>query len=129
MTHPGRPDHPCVLVIDDEPVIRELLRRHLTKLGCEVAVAESGEQALTRLSQVHPDLVLLDMRMPGMGGMECLNRLRQLYPQVPVVILTAVVERESVLEAINLGAQEYLFKPIDLETVTRIVQNQLSPQT
>jgi len=129
MTHPGRPDHPYVLVIDDEPVIRELLRRHLTKLGYEVAVAESGEQALTRLSQVHPDLVLLDMRMPGMGGMECLNRLRQLYPRVPVVILTAVVEREAVLEAINLGAQEYLFKPIDLETVTRIVQNQLSPQT
>jgi len=116
-----------LLVVDDEKVIRDLLRRHLTSLGYEVVTAESGEQALDRARGSRPALALLDLKMPGMGGMECLKQLRLLYADLPVVVLTAVLEREAVMNAVDIGAQEYLFKPVELAVVTQVVRRLLPP--
>lgn len=112
-------------MVDDEQVIRELLRRHLTSLGYAVVTAESGEEALSEAPRFRPALVFLDIKMPGMGGLGCLKQLRRLFPDIQVVMLTAVLERESVVNAVDIGAQEYLFKPVDLATVTQVLKRLL----
>ena len=116
----------CVMVVDDEKVIRDLLRRHLNSLGYDVVIAESGEMALVRAKHFRPSLVILDIKMPGMGGLKCLKQLRKLDPDLPVIMLTAVLERDAVMEAVHDGALEYLYKPIDLSTITKVVQTFLA---
>ena len=125
MKNDAAPNRPRLLVVDDEQVIRELLRRHLTSLGYAVVTAESGEEALSEAPRFRPALVFLDIKMPGMGGLECLKQLRRLFPDIQVVMLTAVLERESVVNAVDIGAQEYLFKPVDLATVTQVLKRLL----
>lgn len=126
MPNEGKSNNLRLMVVDDEKVIRDLLRRHLTSLGYDVVTAESGEDALAKARGFRPALVFLDLKMPGMGGMECMKELRQLHPDLPVVVLTAVLERQAVLNAVDIGAQEYLYKPVDLTTVTQVV-NRLLP--
>ena len=105
------PDSRTILVVDDEEGIRYFLERFLTREGYQVVTASSGEAALARLASTEFDVVLLDLKMKGMGGMEVLADLRQRWPATSVIILTAHASLESAVEALRCGAHDYLFKP------------------
>jgi two-component system, OmpR family, KDP operon response regulator KdpE len=103
-----------VLVVDDEPQIRRALRTALTGHGYEVELAEEGEAALTSLAARLPDLVVLDLVMPGVDGFEVLRQLRG-WSKVPVVVLSARGQERDKVEALDLGADDYLTKPFGME--------------
>lgn len=107
---------PVVLVVDDEERNRELLQSFLEQDGYDVYVAESGAEALLLAKGVSPDLILLDVMMPGMDGFETCRRLREEaeLKQVPVVMVTALDDRDSKLKGLEAGADEFLTKPIDV---------------
>lgn len=102
-----------VLVVDDEAVIREGLRRILEDKGYAVQHASRGNLALEELQQNDFDLVLTDLKMPGMGGMEVLKTIRVLQPAVPVIIITGYATIETAVEAMRKGAFDYLSKPFE----------------
>lgn len=104
-----------ILVVDDEEEFRELTSKRLEKKGLKVKAAESGEKALEILEHSYTDVVLLDVKMPGMDGIETLRRIRAMKPLVEVVLLTGHASVDSGIEGMKLGAFDYLMKPIDLE--------------
>jgi DNA-binding NtrC family response regulator len=111
-----------VLIVDDDASSRRLLAVRLRALHCEVAMAADGQEALHAIQQEPPALILLDLRMPQMGGMELLRRLRRDGIDVPVIVVTAHGSIESAVEAMKDGAYDFLPKPFDpmhLEIVVR----------
>lgn len=100
-----------ILVVDDDPLIRKHLQTVLTHEGYQVATAESGEAALEKLAADTFDVALLDIKMPGVDGMEVLARLRHDSPGTIAIILTGHATLETVFEALRQGAHDYLFKP------------------
>lgn len=106
-----------VLIIDDEPGLRYTLARVLHQAGCEVTTAGDGHEALQRLESAAYDLVFLDIRLPGIDGLQVLKEAHRLHPQLPVVLFTAHASLQSALEALRLGAADYLLKPIDPEVL------------
>lgn len=104
-----------VLVVDDEAEFRELTVKILNKRGIEARGAESGEKALDILRHSLIDVVLLDVKMPGMDGIETLRQIRMQNPLVEVVLLTGHASVESGIEGMKLGAFDYLMKPIELD--------------
>ena len=111
-----------VLVVDDEQPTRVLMERELPASGCVVVVAQSGEEALEVLSRQDFDVVLLDLKMPGIGGMATLRRLRASGVSAEVVVLTGHPEVESAIEAMKLGAYDYLIKPFKLSEVEAVLK-------
>ncbi|MFP5250385.1 MAG: response regulator transcription factor [Acidobacteriota bacterium] len=110
-----------VLVVDDEPAIRRALRPPLMELGFQVAEASRGEEALLALRASPFDAVLLDVNMPGLGGMETLRRIRNFAPRLPVLVLTVRDQEEDKVEALDLGADDYITKPFSTrELIARI---------
>lgn len=103
-----------ILVVDDEINICHFLQKHLSGRGYEVGYATRGEDALEHIAVDPPNMVLLDIRMPGMGGVELLARIRQKSPDIAVVMVTAVYEEELGRQCLKLGALDYITKPIDL---------------
>ena len=101
----------CALIVDDEQTIQYVLSRELEQLGYECVTASSGREALTLASGREFDLVMLDVRMPGMSGLEVLKNLRASHQGTCIIMLTAMVETSIAAEAINLGADDYLTKP------------------
>jgi len=115
-----------ILVVDDEVMVLEYLERALTRVGHNVQTAESGEQALERIERSLPDVVLCDIRMPGIDGMEVLRRLKQTRPDVQVVMMTAFGTIRSALDAAQQGAFDYLQKPFEnMDDVLLTVRNAL----
>ena len=104
-----------VLVVDDEDEFREMTSKILTKRGLHVQNAESGLKALEILEHSRTDVVLLDVKMPGMDGIETLRKIRSLKPLVEVVLLTGHASVESGIEGMKLGAFDYLMKPIETD--------------
>jgi len=104
-----------VLVVDDEQEFRELTVKRLEKRGLKVEGAESGQRALEILEHSRTDVVLLDVKMPGMDGIETLRQIRILKPLVEVVLLTGHASVDSGIEGMKLGAFDYLMKPCDIE--------------
>lgn len=104
-----------ILIVDDEEEFRDLTSKRLEKKGLKVKTAESGEKALEILEHSYTDVVLLDVKMPGMDGIETLRRMRAMKPLVEVVLLTGHASVDSGIEGMKLGAFDYLMKPIDLE--------------
>ena len=104
-----------VLVVDDEDEFREMTSKILTKRGLKVLSAESGEKALEVLEHSRIDVVLLDVKMPGIDGIETLRRISSLKPLVEVVLLTGHASVESGIEGMKLGAFDYLMKPIEID--------------
>mgnify|MGYP005849133375 CR=1 FL=1 len=102
-----------VLVVDDEPDMRWLLSSLLKNQGFEVALARDGQEALERVSKETPQVVLLDIKMPRMDGMEALQKFKEAYPQLPAIILTAYGDVQSAVQAMKLGAYDYLTKPFN----------------
>jgi DNA-binding NtrC family response regulator len=102
-----------VLIIDDDPLIRKTLASHLNRQGFEVRQAESGEVGLQEFKEVLPDLVLLDIRLPDVNGLEVLRRIKEVAAKSCVLIMTAYDDMKTTVEAIQQGAFEYLVKPLD----------------
>ncbi|MDP6054280.1 MAG: response regulator [Candidatus Latescibacteria bacterium] len=102
------------MVVDDEESIRGIFSAFLTRLGHEVAVAETGPLALAQLELFRPHLVLLDIWMPGMNGIEVLKKIKDLHPEMPVIMVTAEMDEEIGRSAVESGAADYLTKPITL---------------
>jgi two-component system KDP operon response regulator KdpE len=110
-----------ILVVDDEPAIRRALRPPLIELGFQVAEASRGEEALQLLRTGNCDVVLLDVNMPGLGGIETLRRMRAFAPKLPILMLTVRDQEEDKVEALDLGADDYVTKPFSTrELVARI---------
>jgi len=104
-----------ILVVDDEASQRELLGGFAARLGYRVREAASGEDALESIQREPPDLVLLDVRLPGISGIETLGRLRQFAPDLPVLLITAFADLRQAVAAMKGGAEDYLAKPVDLD--------------
>lgn len=117
--------NPKVLVVDDEKNIRLSLEEGLASLGLDVISATGGEEALAVLDAERPALMLLDLLMPGMDGMEVLERTARGHPEVRVVILTAHGNVDNAVEAMKLGAADFLQKPFSLEDIRALVADVL----
>ena len=112
---PSRPILPArILVVDDEAMPRMTITRALNLMGYKADEAASGAEALSKLAARFYDLMLLDLRMPGMDGVEVMRQANQLYPDTLVIILTAHATLESAIVAVRLGAVDYLLKPYSL---------------
>jgi DNA-binding response OmpR family regulator len=120
---------PRVLVVDDEPDAVELLRDFLTAKGYEVTVASDGEEALSKVKEDRPHLILLDVRMPKMSGLEVLKRVREIDHEVGVIMVTAVNEEDTGREALKLGAYDYITKPLDLQYLERSLWLKITTMT
>src|SRR3989337_1246113 len=101
-----------ILVVDDEATIREVIRRYLERDGFEVMEAADGDAALDVVEEVEPDLVVLDLMLPGLDGLSLTRRLRE-YSAVPIIMLTAKGAVEDRIQGLELGADDYVFKPFD----------------
>ena len=119
---PATPRRTRVLVVDDELGVRESLRLVLRD-GFEVIPAESGEQALALLATERPDVVLLDILMPGIDGLAVLERMKGSRPDLPVIMLTATRTLKTAVTAMKLGAFDYVQKPFDLDELRAVVLN------
>ena len=109
-----------ILVVDDDVNVRDVVRRYLEHAGYRVELADNGEQALRLAEDAEPDLVVLDLMLPGIGGLEVCRRLRQ-RGQVPVVMLTARGEEDDRIAGLQLGADDYVAKPFSpRELVLRV---------
>jgi len=114
-----------VLIVDDDKALRRAVAVALGDLGHQTAEADDGEQALAWLSRQQADAVLLDLRMPGMDGMDVLRRIRAKPNPPPVAVLTAVPSSENTIEAMRLGAADHLAKPIGRDELKRLLQRML----
>ena len=111
-----------ILVVDDEPSMRKYLQTTLELDSYEVSTAASGEEALEKVQQKAPDVVLLDLVLPGWDGLETLRRLRQASPLSKVVMISCVRDTRKVAQAMRLGAQDYLSKPIQKEEMDEVLR-------
>lgn len=111
-----------VLVVDDEESIRDVLRRLLEGAGYQVMTAANGEEAINKISAMAMPIVLLDIRMPGISGLETLSKIVTLNPDSCVIMVTAVMDAETAVEAMKLGAYDYIIKPFDREEVMTKLQ-------
>jgi two-component system, OmpR family, KDP operon response regulator KdpE len=110
-----------VLIVDDEPSIRRALRTTFGTLGFDIAEAVTGEQALPLLRTANFDAVLLDINMPGMGGLEACREIRRQFPRVAVLMLTVRDNEDDKVEALEAGADDYVTKPFPIrELVARV---------
>ena len=124
-----------VLIVDDEQSLARSAKAFLADHGYEAEVAGTGEQALDLLAALQPDVVFADVRLPGMSGLDLLKRIHAFDPVIPVVMLTAYGSIEGAVEAVKLGAFDYVKKPVDLEELklladrareTRLLKQELS---
>jgi two-component system response regulator AtoC len=102
-----------ILIVDDDPLILKTLSTHFSKSGYEVLTADDGREGLESYAESMPDLVILDIRLPDVDGLEALRRIRDIDPKALVVIITAYDDMKTTVEAIKSGAFEYLVKPLD----------------
>ena len=106
-----------ILVVDDEPHIRQILKFTLEKAAYQVFCAADGEEALEKMAEVKPSLILLDVMMPKMDGFEVCRKMRQDFAlsQIPVIMLTAKGQEEDIVRGLNLGADDYVTKPFSIK--------------
>ena len=110
-----------VLAVDDDPVALRALQKHLQNKGCAVTTASDGESGLESITE-DTSVALIDLRMPGLDGLECLHRIKKKFPALPVIILTASSEIASAVKAMKAGAFQYITKPFDPESLSVHVQ-------
>lgn len=114
-----------ILVVDDEHLIRWSLEQNLKKQGYDVTVAGSGEDALRILQEETPDLVLLDIQLPGINGLEVLEKIKELEDDVVVIMVTALGVLETAVKAMRLGAHDYINKPFNLDELAIVIKKAL----
>jgi two-component system response regulator PilR (NtrC family) len=117
-----------ILVVDDERSMREILEIFLKNEGYSVTAASNGESALEVMKHDHFDLIITDMKMPKVGGLELLKNVKEIYPDTVVVIITAFGTTESAVEAMKLGAFDYITKPFQMDEIRLVVKNALEKQ-
>ena len=117
-----------VLIVDDNEMNRDMLARRLERKGYEVGVAESAQALLKRVQEKPVDLILLDIEMPEISGLDALQTLRASYTpiELPIIMVTAKDQSEDIVKALNLGANDYLTKPIDFPVASARIQTQVS---
>lgn len=115
-----------LLVVDDEYEICEFLKAFFEDRDYKVRTACSGQAAIEALQQDKPHLILLDLHMPGMDGMNVLREVKEKYPQIKVIMVTALETRDKIEEAMRLGADNYITKPLSLEYLEKDVQDKIS---
>lgn len=120
-------DKPCVLLVEDEPAQREILRYNLTSEGYDVALAENGDDALILVDEVMPDLILLDWMLPGVSGIEICRRIktRKETRAIPVIMLSARSEEVDRVRGLETGADDYVIKPYSVSELMARIRTQL----
>jgi DNA-binding response OmpR family regulator len=121
-----------VLVVDDDPTVSDVVRRYLERDGCRVRLSFDGADALAAVADERPDLVVLDLMMPGLDGIEVCRRLRRQDPDLPVVMLTALGEETDRVTGLEVGADDYVTKPFsprELALRIRAVLRRAAPVT
>lgn len=114
-----------LLIVDDEVEICEFLKSFFEDRDFKVATAHSGEQALQQVASFQPSVVLLDIQMPGMDGLSALKKIKEKYSKVKVIMVTAVETQDKIEEAMRLGADNYITKPLSLEYLEKDVQDKI----
>src|SRR5207245_10374535 len=117
-----------LLIVDDNEMNRDMLARRLERKGYVVGLAENAQELLQRVKQDAVDLVLLDIEMPEISGLEALKRLREHYSpaELPIIMVTAKTQSDDIVKALDLGANDYLAKPIDFPVAVARIGTQLS---
>lgn len=114
------------MIIEDDEAMRSLLEDFFEEEGFETDSASNGADALRILSKDHLDLIITDIRMPGLTGLDILPRLRRLKPEIPIIVMTAYGSEEVRLEALERGATTYLEKPIHLSQLRTLIHEMVS---
>lgn len=114
---PASAGRPRILVVDDEAAIRDLLSKTLALAEYDVDLAQDGRHALERLRMIPYDLLITDLKMPGIDGLSVIREARRLKPDIPVIIITGFSTEASAIEAVNLGVSGYLTKPFRVPRV------------
>jgi excisionase family DNA binding protein len=122
-------ERPRVLVVDDEEAVRDLIAKTLTMADYEVNTASDGQAALDALKDADFDLLITDLRMPGMDGLTVIRQARRLSPSLPIIIITGYSTEASAIEAINLGVCGYLTKPFRLPRILSVAARALGEPT
>lgn len=110
-------DRPVIVVVDDDQIFRNRLCRAFRDRGCEAHEANSKEQTLQLATSVSPDLVLLDLKMPNLSGLDLIHNIKQIDPTITVMMLTGYGSIPTAMQALKLGADHYLAKPADAEQI------------
>ncbi|MCM8841473.1 acetoacetate metabolism transcriptional regulator AtoC [Citrobacter cronae] len=117
-----------ILIVDDEENVRRMLATAFSLQGHETHRASDGKAALSLFSETQPDVVLMDIRMPEMDGIDALKVMRAQQPRIPVILMTAYAEVETAVEALRSGAFDYVIKPFDLDELSMVIQRALQLQ-
>jgi DNA-binding NtrC family response regulator len=112
-----------VLIVDDEAEFMEILVKRLRKRKLAVSGVTSGEAALKQLQETPFDIVVLDVKMPGMNGLDTLREIKKSYPLVEVIMLTGHADMEAAIEGMDVGAFDYLMKPIEIDELLYKIQD------
>ena len=123
MAHPGP-----ILIVDDEASIRKSLEGVLSDEGYSCALASDGADALAQLQSLHPSLVLLDIWMPGMDGIETLRRMKAAQPETPVIMMSGHATISTAIKATKVGASDFIEKPLELDLVLNAIRRALGTQ-
>lgn len=110
-----------ILVVDDEPLITYVLKKYLTKKGYKVYSAANGNDAVDKVRDIRPDMVLLDMSLPGMSSLDVLQEIKKIDPYINVIMLTGIFDEKMAEHAIQLGAFDYVTKPFHYEYLEQSV--------
>src|SRR5258705_3306417 len=114
---------PLLLVVDDEPPVLKIVERLATKAGFEVVSCGSGADAMRTLARRPADLAMVDLRMPDVNGLDLLRQIRTNHPGCEVILMTGYAAVDSAVEAIKLGAREYLTKPFDFDRLKQVLED------
>jgi len=114
-----------LLIVDDEVEICEFLKSFFEDRDFKVMTAHGGEQALMRVEDFKPNVVLLDIQMPGMDGLQALKKIKTTFPHTKVIMVTAVETQDKIEEAMRNGADNYITKPLSLEYLEKDVQDKI----
>ncbi len=115
-----------ILIVDDEQDAVEFLAGQFKNRGLEVDTALSGKEAIERVQANIPDLVFLDIRMPGMDGIAALKKMKEIDPELKVVMMTAIQDEEVIEQAMALGAIDYILKPVSLDYLDDVIMGKIS---
>ncbi|HOP06943.1 MAG TPA: response regulator [candidate division Zixibacteria bacterium] len=118
-------EQPSILVVDDELLIRDLLYDFFAGQGWQIAIADTGEKALGILKEKEIDLVLTDLRMPQMDGLDLARLVREEHPDMPVVIMTGFPSVESAVAALRSKISDYVTKPFNINELFRIIKSHI----
>ena len=116
------PNTPKILIVDDEMILRESLAAWLERDGYYVSAVASGEEALDLISKESFDIVFLDLKLEGMDGIEVLARIKEIDPEIPIVMITAYGSITTAVEAMKKGASDYLLKPFEPDELSMLIE-------